>query len=89
MDADTQLGVLCTGSVCSGDGSTFGVYINRMLIIYFFHARRTAICTNGDLMQQGKSKEVVSGWIVRIIQLTLTIQYTASGFCKMNGDWLA
>ena len=37
----------------------------------------------------GKSKEVVSGWIVRIIQLTLTIQYTASGFCKMNGDWLS
>ena len=61
--------------------------INRMLIIYFFMLGVQPFAqTVTDAA--GKSKEVVSGWIVRIIQLTLTIQYTASGFCKMNGDWL-
>ena len=61
--------------------------INRMLILYFFMLGLQPF-TKTVTDVAGKSKEVVSGWIVRIIQLTLTIQYTASGFCKMHGDWL-
>lgn len=61
--------------------------INRMLIIYFFMLGLQPF-SEQLVDAAGKSKEVVSGWIVRIIQLTLTIQYTASGFCKMNGGWL-
>ena len=62
--------------------------INRMLIVYFFMLGVQPFSTK-VIDAAGKSKEVVSGWIVRIIQLTLTIQYTASGLCKMNGDWLS
>ena len=61
--------------------------INRMLILYFFMLGLQPF-TQTVTDAAGKTKEVISGWLVRIIQLTLTIQYTASGFCKMNGDWL-
>ena len=61
--------------------------INRMLIIYFLMlALRPSAMKILD--ETGKERAMVSGWMARIIQLTLTIQYTASGFCKMNGDWL-
>ena len=56
--------------------------INRMLIMYFLMLglQPTTMVVKGE--------EMISGWLIRVIQLTVTIQYTASGFCKMNGDWL-
>ena len=44
----SQLGVLCIGSVCTSDGSTFGIYHQSDAHHLFFHARRTAFCTNGS-----------------------------------------
>ena len=61
--------------------------INRMLIIYFLMLALRSPATQ-IVNEDGRERSVVSGWMVRIIQLTLTVQYTASGFCKMNGDWL-
>ena len=57
--------------------------INRMFIISFFF-----------LGLQSKEewidgKRMTSGWIVRIFQLTLVIQYIGAGICKFYwGDWL-
>ena len=58
--------------------------INRMFIVSFFflglQPREETI----------RGKRVVSGWIVRVFQLTLMIQYTAAGICKFYwGDWLS
>lgn len=61
--------------------------INRMLIIYFLMlAIRPPVFM--QTTDDGEKKPMVSGWLARIIQITLGIQYTASGFCKMDGGWI-
>lgn len=61
--------------------------INRMLIIYFFLlALRSPVFMETD--ETGTEQPMVSGWLARIIQITLGLQYTASGFCKMDGGWI-
>ncbi len=57
--------------------------INRMLIVYFFFL---SVQPPEELID---GKRVVSGWLVRVIQLTLVFQYLGAGICKWyGGNWL-
>lgn len=57
--------------------------INRLLIVYFF---MLSFQPSEEIVE---GKRVVSGWLVRIIQLTLVFQYLGAGICKWyGGNWL-
>ena len=57
--------------------------INRMLIVYFFFL---AVQPPEETID---GKRVVSGWLVRVIQLTLVFQYLGAGICKWyGGNWM-
>ena len=69
--------------------------INRMLILYFFMSAlqpepMDSISTEAskDTSVQIHDSTKVSGWMVRIMQLTLGLQYSASGICKIEGGWI-
>lgn len=71
--------------------------INRMLILYFFMfglqpesepMEAISIETSKDAPAQTDKPAKVSGWMVRIMQLTLGLQYSASGICKIEGGWI-
>jgi len=57
--------------------------INRMFVVSFFFLGLQ------PPEEKLNGKRVVSGWIIRIFQLTLIIQYIGAGVCKLAwGDWL-
>jgi hypothetical protein len=57
--------------------------VNRMFIVSFF------VLSLQPPEMEINGRKYVSGWIVRFFQLTLILQYSASGICKANpGDWI-
>jgi hypothetical protein len=57
--------------------------INRMFIVSFFFLGLQ------PPVEIHEGKKVISGWVIRIFQLTLIIQYVGAGVCKFAwGDWL-
>ncbi len=57
--------------------------INRMFIISFFVLALQAPTIWKD------GRELIAGWVPRFFQLTLFLQYSTAGVCKMvSGDWL-
>ncbi|MEC7987486.1 MAG: hypothetical protein VX278_20135 [Myxococcota bacterium] len=58
--------------------------INRMFIISFF----VLALQSPTFIRDGK--QMIAGWVPRFFQLTLFVQYSTAGVCKMvSGDWLA
>lgn len=57
--------------------------INRMLIIYFLFLGLQPPAEEID------RRKMVSGWLIRIFQLTLVFQYFGAGICKWyGGNWM-
>ena len=72
---------LCIYIQAMDQPSSFSV--NRLLISYFF------LLSLQPPEEEVEGKRVMSGWLFRIIQLTLALQYFGAGICKgYFGDWL-